>query len=146
MRWSVMIEREKILENLIILLPSMFKSIMRKFSDLDMSKQQIGLLHRIFSCNGETMSYYSDKMSIPKSNLTVLADKLIKEGLVKRESDNEDRRIVNLVITDRGIEKMKTQDEIFKKKVNELFANLNDEDIVKLNSAIYEMKSVLDKL
>ena len=141
-----MIEREKILENLIILLPSMFKSIMRKFSDLDMSKQQIGLLHRIFSCNGETMSYYSDKMSIPKSNLTVLADKLIKEGLVKRESDNEDRRIVNLVITDRGIEKMKTQDEIFKKKVNELFANLNDEDIVKLNSAIYEMKSVLDKL
>lgn len=139
-------EREKIIENLLTVLPSMIKRIMKKIPEIDIPKQQIELLNQIYSCNGETMSYYSNQMLIPKSNLTILADKLIKEGLVKRESHKDDRRIVNLVITDEGIEIIKNHNEISKKAIFEMFSSLNDEEILKLNKAMNEIKSVFDKL
>lgn len=48
------------------------------------------------------MSEMSTFLSQSKANLTVLADKLHKLGLVERKNDARDRRLVYLELTDKG--------------------------------------------
>ncbi|MFZ7131859.1 MAG: MarR family winged helix-turn-helix transcriptional regulator [Eubacteriales bacterium] len=139
-------EREQLIKNFTIILPHLLRKVMKKLPDLVIPKQQIDLLHHICICNGKTMSYYSEVMLIPKSNLTVLADKLIKEGLAVRELDTKDRRSINLNITDKGIAFMRMHNEMLQKEIHQLFAALDDEDIKTLNHTIYEMKMILTKL
>jgi len=48
------------------------------------------------------MSTLKRELSITGAGATGIADQLIKKGLAKRERSNEDRRIVNIRITDKG--------------------------------------------
>jgi DNA-binding MarR family transcriptional regulator len=89
---------------------------------MDISKQQMGSLFHMCKDNGRPMSYYSEKMMIPKSNLTVVSDKLIKEGYVDREFDPSDRRIIILNITEKGKAYLEEQ----KKKSAEYIEELKD--------------------
>ena len=51
---------------------------------------------------GETMGRLSEKLRIKGSALTQAADRAIRQGLVERVSDPEDRRVVRLRLTSQG--------------------------------------------
>lgn len=55
---------------------------------------------------GVKMSLLGDELEIVKSGVTVLVDRLSLAGLVKRRPDLEDRRIMNVIITEKGNEIM----------------------------------------
>ncbi|NTW71074.1 MAG: MarR family transcriptional regulator [Eubacteriaceae bacterium] len=141
-----MSDRAELSKNLLMLLPAMFKKLMKEMPEMEIPKQQLGLLFRIHEENGRTMSTYSDKMCIPKSNLTILADKLIQEGLIVRENDSEDRRVVNLKITEKGQEFVDLHMNIVKSELLKRFEVLDDDDVTKLNTLIIEMKNIFDKI
>jgi len=50
------------------------------------------------------MRELSDALGIAESTTTGLVDRMVDKGLVVRESDKQDRRIVRLKLTDRGME------------------------------------------
>ena len=49
-----------------------------------------------------SISEISNSFGIAKPNITPLVDRLIEEGLVMRERNNADRRVVNVVICEEG--------------------------------------------
>lgn len=49
-----------------------------------------------------TMSELSERMQLAKSTLTRKADHLVKKGLVERVNSAEDRRVVQLQLTEQG--------------------------------------------
>lgn len=57
------------------------------------------------------MSTLGDKLEMVRSGVTILVDRMALAGLVKRRPDIEDRRIINVMITEKGNEIM---NEIFK--------------------------------
>ena len=103
-----MIENNKIsidtvIENLISIHPLLKKS----FSKAIRSKTNLnpGSLHVLGILSHHKMLSMSEigcSMSMPKSHITGLVDKLIADNLVERLYDPKDRRIVNVHITEKG--------------------------------------------
>jgi len=94
-----------IADNLISIHPLLYKSISRPLKHQSSitpgGMYVLGSLKR----NGtQSMSDIGKCLSMPKPHVTVIVDRLIEEGLVERQSDPNDRRIVNILLTEKGLE------------------------------------------
>jgi MarR family transcriptional regulator, 2-MHQ and catechol-resistance regulon repressor len=81
----------------------------KKLNIKEMEFQALYLIY-ISEDKGVKMSSLGDELEIVRSGVTVLVDRMALSGLVKRRPDIEDRRIMNVIITEKGNEIMK---EIF---------------------------------
>jgi len=139
-------EKDKLSENLITLIPIMHKKLCKTLPSFGISRQQMELLYLIKLEDGKPMKYYCDKLMVSKPNLTVIADKLIGEGLIKRENDLEDRRVIILKLTRDGEIYLKGKQEIIKQDIMNRLSQLDVEDIEKLNRLLCEIQEILNKL
>lgn len=141
-----MLNREKLAENLITFVPLLHKKLLKGFPECEISKQQLGLLFQISKADEKPMSYYSEKIMVPKSNITVMADKLIELDFIERILDPNDRRIVTLKITDKGKECLHKFKEKVRQGMVERLGLLDDKNIDRLNEIIEEMKVIFEKI
>lgn len=86
------------------------------------------------------MSLLSDELEMAKSGVTILVDRMALMGLVKRREDTEDRRIMKVMLTEKGNQIM---DEIFKR--NSIFKLspldfMNEEEKEVLNNLFRKIK------
>ena len=81
------------------------------------------------------MSTLGDKLEMARSGVTILVDRMALAGLVKRRSDIEDRRIVNVMMTEKGNEIM-----------NEIFQSNGIFKLFTLDFIQKEEKEILCKL
>lgn len=63
---------------------------------------QFGMLHCLQMQGPRTMKEISEQMDLTHGASTGLIDRLHRLGLVERERDDKDRRVVNVTITDEG--------------------------------------------
>ena len=84
---------------------------------------------------GEIKAVMLDK----SPDLTRLVDKLCSKGWVERETCPENRRKVNLIISDLGIEILKDLNKVIKKSQVDLFINISE-------SEANELSDMLDRL
>ena len=77
------------------------------------SPSQYNLLRilRGAGAEGRTMSEIADRMINRDPDVTRLADRTVKLGLARRQRDAEDRRVVKLFITDKGLALLSRLDE-----------------------------------
>lgn len=62
------------------------------------------ILSYLMNDDGATLKEIGNKALIDSSSMTVLIDKLEKDGLVNRQLDTQDRRAIRVFVTDRGRE------------------------------------------
>lgn len=134
--------RKLLVENIMQFIPSIHKRLFKGLTSFEISRQQSELLFIISHKNGRTMSYYSEKTMISKPNLTIIADKLIDEGYVERGFDKDDRRIITLNITDKGLEYLEKVKKIVIESISAKLDNLSDSDVDRLNSLFAEINSI----
>lgn len=87
----------------------------------------------------------SQSFGIAKPNITPLVDRLIEEGLVMRERNSADRRVVNVVICERGRERLA---DIYRDLCDNLFdwtRTLSSEDMAAFNGALETIVRLLRK-
>ena len=138
--------REELAKNFMRLGPTLFKKISLRPPEMDVSMQQLGLLFLIQSENGKPMKYYGERMMISRPNLTVMADRLIAEGLVERGEDPEDRRVVILRITEKGAARLAQHQEQAIKVLSNRFEAFEDRDVERLNQLFTEISLIFDRM
>ena len=87
----------------------------------------------------------SQSFGIAKPNITPLVDRLIEEGLVMRERNSADRRVVNVVICEKGRERLA---DIYRRLCDNLFdwtRTLSREDLASFNDALETIVRLLSK-
>ena len=87
----------------------------------------------------------SNSFGIAKPNITPLVDRLIEEGLVMRERNSADRRVVNVVICEKGRERLA---DIYRDLCDNLFdwtRTLSREDLASFNDALETIVRLLSK-
>jgi DNA-binding MarR family transcriptional regulator len=77
-------------------------------------------------------SHLADELHITTGGVTGLTDKLVKEELIKRTVDEQDRRVTFLEITDAGRDRLKIAFEHRHELTERLFGMLSDSDIEEL--------------
>lgn len=85
-------------------------------------------------------------LDISKPNMTPIIDKLISNGLVNRYTDPNDRRKINIELTEKAHNLLKNKKREIKDNLFNKISTLNDEDLYKLDASIREMYDILIKL
>mgnify|MGYP000688771141 CR=1 FL=1 len=111
--------------------------IAKHLKQFGLSTQQYNVLRilRGQKSNAISVNEIADRMIDKMSNVSRLIDKLTQKELVRRKINFEDRRQVDIEITDKGL-KLVNQVEQEESKLNQNFTNLNQEEAKQLNALL----------
>lgn len=90
--------------------------------------QFIALRYLCKNC-GATMGDLADSLGISISSATQLVERMVLEGLIKREEDSKDRRKTLIKLTNSGEDKFKIHAQERAKKMKEIFSHLSKDDL-----------------
>lgn len=108
-----------------------------KFPDLSIT--EVHIIDNIGIDNERTMSNTAKILKITSGTLTTAIDNLIKKGYVERRRSNNDRRVVMIKLTDKGVEAFKEHEDFHKDMVISAIADLSvheEEVLIKILSNI----------
>lgn len=133
-----------IADNLISIHPLLYKSLSKPLrTKTSITPGGMFVLGRLKRHGALSMSEIGKYLSMPKPHVTVIVDKLIEEGYVERHSDPNDRRIINISLTPRGLADF----EDFKLAISETLKSklslLNVEELDVLSAASQQVKDIL---
>lgn len=131
-------------ENLLSIHPLLYKSIakpMRRNTNVTPGGMFVmGILKRVGMLS---MSDIGKHLSMPKPHVTVIVDKLIDEGYVERQNDPTDRRIINILLTEKGKEDFEAMKQAISENLKEKLSMLNEEEQLRLSVASQSVKEIL---
>src|SRR6516162_4620251 len=104
---------QKAIINLIYTFNWVNEKINRQFEPFDITQQQFNIL-RILRGAGQPLSTLQirQRMLDKMSDTSRIVDRLIKKGMVKKSVCREDRRLVDVLLTDKGKKLLQTMDAL----------------------------------
>ena len=113
----------------------------QKIKEFDISPEQWSLVFRVVESNGLTQKELSDSTYKDQANITRSIDRLERKGLLKRVSNQMDRRIINIYPTEKAINLVEKIIPISSRFNNYLTENFTEEEknqLIKLLNKVYE--------
>lgn len=113
----------------------------KKFFDKgDITPQQFNIL-RILRGAGKPISTLQirQRMLDKMSDTSRIVDRLLKKDLVKKVICESDRRLVDVTITDKGMELLQKLDH-YNDELDALFSNISDEEAKQLNHLLDKVR------
>ena len=109
----------------------------------DLSLEQFNVLRILRGQKGKAINLQDiqERMVSKMSNTTRLVDKLIKKKFVSRITCKENRRKVEISITDLGLETLTEVDPIIANTEKNITKNLTQEELTQLNTLLLKLKN-----
>ena len=111
------------------------KKLEDDLDDLGLTPPQFYVLATIGYAGSLPFGEIGAKMLVTVSNLTGIVDRLEDKKFVVRRRDEKDRRVVHVMLTERGAKLYKSTIPLFEKCIGEIFSGLSKAD-QKLLSAL----------
>ncbi len=144
---------DSVAEDLFSTLPLIHRSIRKKLlkTALESVKEDIDPPHfEIMKLLEETGTLHvakiGERLQIARPQMTHLIDKLVVLDIVEREIDSEDRRMINIRLSNRGKAVKKDHDSHIKRATRETLSCLTDEELQGLSTSLRKLKSIFSKL
>ncbi|MDX1332321.1 MAG: MarR family transcriptional regulator [Robiginitalea sp.] len=104
----------------------------------EVSLQQFNVLRILRGQKGKpaNLSTLNDRMVSRMSNTTRLVDKLIAKGLANRNTCPENRRKVEIRLTEKGLASLKAMDRAVDAAEKKLMGSLSEEELRQLNDLL----------
>ncbi len=93
----------------------------------------------------QPISVMADKLSISRSHMTGHIDQLVKEGLLNKVPDKNDRRIIRVVTTPEGRLVRNKYRKVFEKHVEQKLSLLSPEELEEFYKSIKIIKNIVKK-
>jgi len=110
---------------------------------IDLTTSQMKVLISFAEQEQFTMTELSRAHSVSVSTMTSMVDRLLLGRLLKRDRDATDRRVVRVLLTDKGKKVVQHLMEVRKQALQEFLRELNDEEIDRFLSSIEIVAQVL---
>lgn len=101
--------------------------------DLDITAQQMGIILCVGRGIASTPFELSKLLEIDSGLMTRMLDKLEKQGLISRERSLEDRRSVNLGLTEEGAKVLKEIPKVAPEALNNRLKNFSAEEFMEFH-------------
>jgi len=133
-----------IAENLITIHPLLYKSISKPLrNQCSITPGGMFVMGSLKRHGTLSMSDIGKCLAMPKPHVTVIVDKLIDEGYVERQSDPKDRRIVNILITEKGVTDFETIKQSVSENLKSKLLLLSEDELEILSNATQQVKEIL---
>ncbi|ALM48213.1 MarR family transcriptional regulator [Flavobacterium psychrophilum] len=118
-----------------------FNETMKRY---DISSEQFNVLRILRGQKGKpcNMGLIQDRMIAKTSNTTRLVDKLLLKDLVTRGVCEENRRKMEVLITEKGLELLKELDPIVTAHEDKFANNLTIEELEQLNNLLEKYRTI----
>lgn len=87
-----------------------------------------------------------EKLQIARPQMTHLIDRLVELDIVERETNEEDRRMLNIRLKDKGKSIIKARDKQVINATREALSGLTDDELKQLSMSLNNIKDVFSKL
>ena len=108
----------------------LFKAEKKAFTGIQAA--QFRLLYHLTVSPMISMSTLGNILYISKPYMTTLIDSLVAEGLVERNPDSQDRRVINISITDKGKERLMSIRSDIRQQLKTVLSDLPESDLEEL--------------
>ncbi len=134
-------EHQKAMLNLIFTFNWMNEKLNRFFVPHDITQQQFNILRILRGANEPLSTLQIRQRMLDKmSDSSRLVDRLIKKGLVKKSVCREDRRLVDVLLTDKG-RKLLQQMDGMNEDVDRILSQITEEEALTLNTLLDKIRS-----
>jgi MarR family transcriptional regulator, organic hydroperoxide resistance regulator len=117
-----------------------YRTLSDNFMDrIGMHRAQASLLCRLFLNNGLTQSEIAEQLSVQGATITNILQRMEEAGLVTRQRDSEDNRLVRVYLTEAGRQKERAITEQFLKLEGTIFEGINENDRVRIRSLLQQI-------
>jgi MarR family transcriptional regulator, organic hydroperoxide resistance regulator len=129
----------------ILFLQSEVDHIVKRFTaepwiELKMTIAQLKSLFFIAEKGKTNFKKLADALGVTPPNITGIVDRLVEQGLVSRTENIEDRRVMLLQMTDKGLTLVNNLHENRFNNLNNLMINMSEDDLYSLMKG---MKGIL---
>jgi len=135
-------EYQKSILNLIFTFNWMNERVNRFFEPFDITQQQFNIL-RILRGAGQPLSTLQirQRMLDKMSDTSRIVDRLVRKGMVKKSVRREDRRLVDVLLTDKGKKLLQTMDGL-NEEMESIFKYLSVDEAKQLNFLLDKIRTV----
>ena len=123
-----------------------YKINYKELLDINLYPGQPILLENIFKKEGITQSELSNISLKKPATITTMINRLEHMGYINRVSDDNDKRIVRLYLTDLGRKKYYQLLNLKRSMSNNIFNGMSDEDISNIYNLLIKIKNNLEKI
>ena len=117
-----------------------YRTLSDNFMDrIGMHRAQASLLCQLFVNNGLTQSEIAEQLSVQGATITNILQRMEEAGLVTRQRDNEDNRLVRVYLTEAGRQKERAITEQFLKLEGTIFEGINENDRMRMRSLFQQI-------
>lgn len=135
---------DKIIDNLFYISPSFTKSLMHSFrTKTNLNPVSFYILRLLSRHEMLSMSEIGCKLQMPKPHVTAQVDKLINENMVERLFDPNDRRIINIKLTEKGKEDIKMISREVSQEMRQRIQTLDPQKINTMLDASQQLRDIL---
>ncbi|HHY95303.1 MAG TPA: MarR family transcriptional regulator [Firmicutes bacterium] len=146
MREASFREQVAVVEELLRLVANVVRKRGRDIlSDFDITPPQFQALLVVADEEGITMGELCQRMYLACSTATDLIDRMEKAGLVSRERDQQDRRVIRLQVSPRGHEIMKSVLEARRRYLEGVLAHMDPGEINALTRSLQQVHQLMSK-
>jgi Transcriptional regulators len=135
---------EEMLEDSILYI-SLFNMELINLSERKFMKTFFRLL-LIEQYGNPSMSVLARALNISKNQMTVKMDELFDEGMIERVPDENDRRVLRIVITAEGKKFIKEAHETVTECMSQLLSSFSDKELEELIKSIEVIKNTVLKI
>jgi DNA-binding MarR family transcriptional regulator len=114
---------------------------LRKTERISPSQYNLLRILRGAGADGRTMREISDRMINRDPDVTRLADGMVKLGLARRMRDTDDRRVVKLFITEKGLEMLARLDDAVELFLKQALGGLGPKRLKQLRDLLSDARA-----
>jgi DNA-binding MarR family transcriptional regulator len=144
---------DRITADLLSIPPLIFRGIRRKLLktalvniDVDISPLHFEIMALLREAGTLHVAEIGERLQVARPQMTHLVDRLVDKELVKRQTDTTDRRMVNVMLTDKGKTTIEEHDSNIRKAIKENLSCFTDEELDDLSDSLRKLRDLLSKL
>jgi len=133
--------REELLKSLVAEMRAVMRGMHSgqgfRFAGFVVGPPQVRILFHVASkTEGVCVKDLAETLSVTSGAVTQFVDALVEKGLVRREEDQNDRRLLRIKLTDYASSKFKEFKRDYFATVSRVFSSLSDDEILQLTALL----------
>jgi DNA-binding MarR family transcriptional regulator len=140
---------DNIVENLLYVLPIIHKKIFKInppeiVKDVHLSRLHVGIMEILYH-EMLPISDIARRFLIPKPQMTLLICQLVSAGVVERQMNEDDRRMIVIALTEKGKTVLRRCEKNLRNNIEEMLSDLNKEEQEGLSLSLQKLREIGSK-
>ena len=113
---------------------------------LNLSRGQLRILTLLSASAQMSPGSVAETLGVPKANVTEIIERLVDQGLVKREPNLQDRRSHNLTLTEKGRAEVEQLREWSTRRIEKIFEKIPEDKLAALSEGLQDMLNAAESM